>query len=168
MTDLRSVIFLEPMRCLLQTQVLVAQCFGHDPSRGFNPIPGFLASVQSKLMSLPRSIASQSTIPSELIAGRGYMNLDHLRNLRLIVPGFAWSGSSTGAHTEGYAEGESGIVAEGRASCLQVLISAPRTCWGRPLTWPVQEEQILPQAASYPNPRSCTCDLKSMFHRMAE
>jgi len=76
------------MRYFLRDPILPDQRLDQGPCGGFNPIPGFAASVQSKSMLLIGPIASQSAIPSQLSADRGLMNLDRLRNLRLIVSGF--------------------------------------------------------------------------------
>jgi hypothetical protein len=106
MTDLKAVVLLEPIRYLLRAPVLAHQRFDKDPGGGIYAIPGFLASVQSKLMSLLGSITFQSTIASKFSADRGFVNLDKVSNIRLIMSCFPWSGSSTEVR-------KSGIVAEG-------------------------------------------------------
>jgi hypothetical protein len=74
-------------------------------------------------MSLLGSVPFQSAIPPKFSADRGLMNPDKVRNLRLIVSYFPWSGSSTEVH-------KSGIFAEGWVSCMYFLISAPLTLVG--------------------------------------
>ena len=106
MTDLKTVVHLEPIRYLLRAPVLADQRFDQDPGGGFYAIPGFLTSVQSKLMSLLGSITSQPTIASDFSADRGFVNLDKSCNFRLFMFCFPWSGSSTEVR-------KSGIVAEG-------------------------------------------------------
>jgi hypothetical protein len=48
-------------------------------------MPGFLASVQSKLMTLLWSINFQSTIASQFSADRGIVNLVKTCNFRLYM-----------------------------------------------------------------------------------
>ena len=101
MTDLETVVFLEPIRDLLRAPFLADQCFDQDPGGGCYAIPGFLTSVQSKQMSLFRSITFQSTIASEFSADRGFVNLDQACNFRLFMFCFPWSGSSTEVRKSG-------------------------------------------------------------------
>ncbi len=88
MTDLKTVVRLEPIRYLLRAPFLTDQCFDQDPGGGFYAIPGFLASVQSKLMSLLGSIAFLSTIAPEFSADHGFVNLHMVCNFRLYVSRF--------------------------------------------------------------------------------
>ena len=111
MTDLKTVILPEPTRYLLRAPFLADQHFDQNPGGGFYAIPGYLASVQSKLMSLLGSITFQSTIASKFSADRGFVNLDKVCNFRLYMSCFPWSGSSTEVR-------KSGIFAEGWVSCV--------------------------------------------------
>ena len=95
MADLKTVVLPEPIRYLLRTPILADQRFDQDPGGGFNAIPGFLTSVQSKLMSLLGAITFLSTIASEFSADRGFVNFDKSCNFRLFMSCFPWSGSST-------------------------------------------------------------------------
>ncbi len=88
MTDLKTVVLLEPIRNLLRAPVLADQCFDQDPGGGFYAIPGFLTSVQCKLMSLLGEISSQPTIASDFSADRGFVNLHMVCNFRLYVSRF--------------------------------------------------------------------------------
>ena len=88
MADLYSEVLPEPARHLLRAPVLADQCFDQNPSRGFDAAPSLLPSVQSKLMCLFGSIASQTPIPTQLPADRRLMNPDKVRNFRLVVSCF--------------------------------------------------------------------------------
>jgi hypothetical protein len=88
MADLKTVVHLEPSRYLLRAPFLADQCFDQDPGGGFYAIPCFLASVQSKLMSLFRAISFQSTIASQFPADGGLMNFDKVCNFRLDISCF--------------------------------------------------------------------------------
>jgi hypothetical protein len=88
MADLKIVVFLEPIRYLLRAPFLADQCFDQDPGESFYAIPGFLASIQGKLMSLLWPITFQSTIASEFSADCGLMNLDQSCNFRLYMSCF--------------------------------------------------------------------------------
>jgi hypothetical protein len=83
MADLKAVIILEPIRYLLRAPFLTDQPFDQDPGEGFYAIPGFLASVQSKLMSLLWSISFQPTIASQFSANRRLVNIDYSSYLDL-------------------------------------------------------------------------------------
>jgi hypothetical protein len=85
MTDLKTIVLLEPPRYLLRAPVLLDQYFGQDPCGCIDAIFGFLASGQCKLMGLLRSISFQSAIPSKLFTDRGVMNADQVGNLRLVA-----------------------------------------------------------------------------------
>jgi hypothetical protein len=85
MADLKIVVFLEPVRCLLRAPFLADQRFDQDPGEGFYAIPGFLTSVQSKLLSLLGSVTFLSTMASEFSADRGFVNLHMVCNFRLYV-----------------------------------------------------------------------------------
>ena len=88
MADLKTVVHLEPIRYLLRAPFLADQRFDQDPGGGCYAIPGFLASVQSKLMSLLWSITSQPTITSKFSADCGFVNFDQVSNIRLIMSCF--------------------------------------------------------------------------------
>ncbi len=88
MDDLKAIITLEPIRYLLRAPFLADQCFDHVPGGGFYAIPGFLASVQSKLLSLLGSITFLSTITSKFSADRGFVNLHMVCNFRLYLSCF--------------------------------------------------------------------------------
>ena len=88
MADLKTVVHLEPIRYLLRAPFLADHGFDQDPGGGFYAIPGFLASVQRKLMSLLGSITFQSTIASKFSADCGFVNLDKVSNIRLVMSCF--------------------------------------------------------------------------------
>ena len=88
MADLKTVVILEPIRYLLRAPFLADQCFDHDPGGDFYAIPGFLAPVQSKLLSLLGSITFLSTITSKFSADRGFVNLHMVCNFRLYMSCF--------------------------------------------------------------------------------
>jgi len=88
MADLKIVVFLEPIRYLLRAPILADQRFDQDPGGGCYAIPGFLTSVQSKLMSLLGSITFLSTIAPEFSADRGFVYLDQACNFRLWMSRF--------------------------------------------------------------------------------
>jgi hypothetical protein len=88
MADLKIVVLPEPIRYLLRAPVLTDQLFDQDPGGGFNAIPGFLTSVQSKLMSLLRAVSFQSTISPQFPADGRLMNLDKMCNLCLVMSCF--------------------------------------------------------------------------------
>ena len=88
MADLKTVIILEPIRYLLRAPFLADQRFDQDPGGGFYAIPGFLSSVQSKLMSLFGAIPFLSTIASHFSANRGLVNTDYSSYLDLQMSHF--------------------------------------------------------------------------------
>ena len=88
MADLKTVVLPEPIRYLLRTPVLTDQRFDQDPGGGFNAIPGFLTSVQSKLMSLLGAITFQRAIASKFPTDRGFVNFDQFSYFRLIMSSF--------------------------------------------------------------------------------
>ncbi len=88
MADLKVVVFLEPIRYLLRAPFLADQCLNQDPGEGIYAIQRFLASVQSKLMSLLWPITFLPTIASEFSADRGFVNLHMVCNFRLYVSCF--------------------------------------------------------------------------------
>ena len=72
MADLKSLVILEPIQYLLRAPFLADQSFDHEPGGGFYAIPGFLAPVQSKLLSLFGSITFLSTITPKFSADRRF------------------------------------------------------------------------------------------------
>ena len=88
MADLKTVVVLEPIRYLLRAPFLADQRFDQSPGGGFYAIPGFLASVQSKLLGLFGSITFLSTITSKFSADRGFVNLHMVCNFRLYMSCF--------------------------------------------------------------------------------
>ena len=88
MADLKTMVILEPIRYLLRAPFLADQCFDQDPGGGCYAIPGFLAPVQSKLLSLLGPVTFLSTIASEFSADRGFVNLDKLCDFRLFISCF--------------------------------------------------------------------------------
>ena len=88
MADLKTVVLAEPIRYLLRAPVLTDQRFDQAPGGGFNAVPSFLPSVQSKLMSLLGAITFQPAIASKFPADRGFVNLDQVSNIRLVVSRF--------------------------------------------------------------------------------
>jgi hypothetical protein len=88
MADLKIVVFLEPIRYLLRAPFLADQRFDPDPGEGIYAIQRFLASVQSKLMSLLWPITFMPTIASELSADRGFVNIDYSSYLDLRMSHF--------------------------------------------------------------------------------
>lgn len=88
MADLHTEILSEPTRDLLRTPFLADQRFDQDPGGRSNPTSCFLASAQSKLVSLFGSAASLPTIASQFSADRGFVNPNKACNLRLVVSCF--------------------------------------------------------------------------------
>ncbi len=88
MADLKTVVHLEPIRYLLRAPFLADQRFDQDPGGDCYAIPGFLPSVQCKLMSLLGSITSLSTISSEFSADRGLVNTYYSSYLYLQMSHF--------------------------------------------------------------------------------
>lgn len=87
--DWNAEMLSKPARDLLGAPLLAYQPFNPLPGSVCDAIVSFLASVQSKLVSLFGSIAFQSTVPSQFSADGGFVNLDNPCNLRLVVPGFS-------------------------------------------------------------------------------
>ena len=88
MADLKTVVILEPIRCLLRAPFLADQHFDQGPGGGIYAISGFLASVPSKLMSLLGSITFLSTIASKFSADRGFVYLDEECYFGLVMSCF--------------------------------------------------------------------------------
>ena len=88
MAELETVVILEPIRYILRAPFLKDQCFDQDPGGSCYAMPGFLAFVQSKLMSLLGLLTYQSTIASMFFADREFMNLDKSYNFGLYMSCF--------------------------------------------------------------------------------
>ncbi len=88
MTDLNTVVILEPIRYLLWAPFLADQCFDQDPGGSSYAILDFLASFQSKLLRLLGPISFQSTIASHFSADRGPVNTDYSSYLDLQMSHF--------------------------------------------------------------------------------
>jgi len=88
MTDTNPFFLFQPARDLFRAPILSQQPLHPHPCLGRNPGYTFLSAFHRQAVSLLRTIAASPSISLQFAAHAGFMDSDHLRNLRTRMSGF--------------------------------------------------------------------------------